>query len=321
MKKQIHLLIISFLFITLFSSCKGHSTNEESYYFLEYIGRSIINFPDWYSSGNFSYSEWHEWQSEDGKKLHKFASYIPNIENFNGYYRLLCRGQGIHIIFDNGSQTIYNLLWNYIPEFRTEEKRVQENENKDAYLLYIAYFPQNSDTEYNYSAFAKSDIFYTANASNNISLIKDNGYKTEFNYTLKLDEKELFNEKFTHLYDYAIEVSIPDWLRYKTFSQYTSKIYGQKFYGFEDFKSTFSFYDELRYRSTQKLLFPYFNYIMQLESETEDSVIYSFDGISPNQPKYLKIENLGGAEFLFSWYKDLNSEPVETSTQKGTGAF
>ena len=88
---------------------------------------------------------------------------------------------------------------------------------------------------------------------------------------------------------------------------YKSTVYGQKFYGF-DFEED----------STG---FPYLSYVMQLESETEDSVTYSFDGISPNQPKYLKIENLGDAEFLFSWYKDLNSEPVETSTQTGTGAF
>ena len=303
MKKVITLLTIFLLFLLtacpLPGSYEYEMIEQQEKFELYAFSGEIINFPTWFGNSqtginSYSVSEWKPWDSDEAKTLKEFIGTNIKAEGFNGNYQLIIEGMSFYILFDDEISK-RNIFYNYIPLF-------------DSFKTWgTVYISQKKSDEYYYSAFVRRSFFENIEGSNLIKLIQNYVYKAEFNYLLNIGGNEVINEKFTTYKPYSVEVYIPDWLRYKAFSVYKSTVYGQKFYGFdfeEDSKG-----------------FPYLSYIMQLESETENSVIYSFEGISPNQPKYLKIENLGDTEFLFSWYKDLNSEPVETSTQKGTGAF
>ena len=303
MKKVLTLITIFLLF--LLTACPLPGSDE--YEMIENIEKlhslypaDIINFPSWYGNyhtgiNSYSVSDWQSWNNERAVNLKKIIGTEIKDENFNGNYQIIVKGMKFYILFDD-EITERQIFYNYIPVGDLWEK-----------TWGFIFITQNNSDEYSYSAFIRMSDFDLSEGSNLIKLIQNYDYKAEFNYLLNISGLDVINEKFTTYKPYSVEVYIPDWLRYKSFSMYKSTVYGQKFYGFdfeEDSKG-----------------FPYLSYIMQLESETEDSVTYSFDGISQNQPKYLKIENLGDAEFLFSWYKDLNSEPVESFKQNGWAGF
>ena len=63
-------------------------------------GQEIKNYPSWATSCN-AFSEWMDWQSEDGKRLHHLVDDTIISDEYTGKFRIGLRGQEIIIGFNN----------------------------------------------------------------------------------------------------------------------------------------------------------------------------------------------------------------------------
>ena len=63
-------------------------------------GQEIKNYPSWATSCN-AFSEWMDWQSEDGKRLHHLVDNTIISDEYTGKFRIGLRGQEIIIGFNN----------------------------------------------------------------------------------------------------------------------------------------------------------------------------------------------------------------------------
>lgn len=85
----------------------------------EYRGKVISEYPDWCANytasgvkadcesdgASFGYSAWYDWQSDEGKKLHKLVDDSIVHEDFSGKYRIVSLGQRLTICFNDANSS------------------------------------------------------------------------------------------------------------------------------------------------------------------------------------------------------------------------
>lgn len=182
LKKIFLCLLVSLSFI--FISCPHDCTPEE----YKVFGKSIDNFPEW--TKEILASDWKPWNTEETiefKKLFKQKDNLNSDENI--YYRLFVTGQNLVLFFDDEERSACNPLWIWVSEYETGRDFIS--------------IPQEKEDEFVFTGHAKSNTFEENTEENKayvkITLLdKDT---SECNYTLKINDVEIINEKMTAYID------------------------------------------------------------------------------------------------------------------------
>ena len=107
------LILISFIFI----SCPSNIST-----WMVENGQEIKNYPSWATSCN-AFSEWMDWQSEDGKRLHHLVDDTIISDEYTGKFRIGLRGQEIIIGFNNQKGNCIK-LYNWYGEVSSDYKKI-----------------------------------------------------------------------------------------------------------------------------------------------------------------------------------------------------
>lgn len=137
------LTLISFIFI----SCPGNIPK----WMIE-NGQEIKNYPSWSTSCN-AFSEWMDWQSEDGRRLHNLVDDSIISDEYTGKFRIGLNGQEIIIGFNNPKGN-YIKLYNWYGEVTSWDDSVvfveqEDPDNKFVYDCYCKKQKSESNTDNN----------------------------------------------------------------------------------------------------------------------------------------------------------------------------
>lgn len=148
MKKVISLLLITTI-ICIFVSCPAGIPD----WMIE-NGQEIKNFPEWTTSCN-AFSNWMDWQSNDGKNLHTLVDDSIISDEFSGKFRLGLQGQNIIIGFNSPKGECIR-LYNWYDNIDNWENSVvyieqTDPEHKYIYDCYCKKQKSDSATEINKS--------------------------------------------------------------------------------------------------------------------------------------------------------------------------
>ncbi len=147
MKKTI-LIILGAIFSLSFIACPSNNLPE----WLIENGQEIKNYPSWSTSCN-AFSEWMDWQSEDGKRLHGLVDDSVISEEYAGKFRIGLSGQEIIIGFNNQKGDCIK-LYNWYGEVTSWNDSVvfveqEDPDNKFIYDCYCKKQKSESNTESN----------------------------------------------------------------------------------------------------------------------------------------------------------------------------
>lgn len=109
-------------------------------------GQEIKNFPEWTTFCS-AFSNWMDWQSEDGKKLHAMVDDSIISDDFSGKFRIALRGQNITIGFNN-SKGDFVKLYNWYGEIHNWNDStvfVDQTDSDNKYLYECYCKTQKSD--------------------------------------------------------------------------------------------------------------------------------------------------------------------------------
>lgn len=137
------LILISFIFISCPSNIPTWMVEK---------GQEIKNYPSWATSCN-AFSEWMDWQSEDGKRLHHLVDDTIISDEYTGKFRIGLRGQEIIIGFNNQKGNCIK-LYNWYGEVTSWNDSVvfveqEDPDNKFVYDCYCKKQKSEKNTEKN----------------------------------------------------------------------------------------------------------------------------------------------------------------------------
>lgn len=195
LKKIFSVLFTSLSFI--FISCPHDCTPEE----YKVFGKSIENFPEW--TKDVLASEWRPWNTEETaafKKVFKQKESLNSDTDIN--YRLFIAKQNIVLFFNDDERTVCNPLWIWVSEYETGYDFIS--------------IPQEKEGEFVFTGHAKSNTF-ERNTDENRAYVKItllDKEASECNYTLKINDVEIINEKMTaYIDDGYVEMRYSDLMR------------------------------------------------------------------------------------------------------------
>lgn len=177
------LMLISFIFI----SCPCNIPE----WMLE-NGQEIKNFPSWTRNCN-AFSEWMDWQSEDGKRLHHLVDDTIISDEYTGKFRIGLRGQEIIIGFNNQKGNCIK-LYNWYGEVTSWNDSIVsvEQENPDYKFIYDCHCKKQKSESNTESNKAKVEI----------TKIDDQS----FNYNQTVSGKVIIDCEFKNLSYFCVDV-------------------------------------------------------------------------------------------------------------------
>lgn len=115
--KKLSLKIILFFCIICLFSCKDYWTLPQDHH-LMIEGIKIGNFPKWlngFEEACYGFSDWLDWQGEQGQKLHKYVEDSIISDDYKGQFRILVTNQQVKVFVNDlkprGQTIFYNYLW------------------------------------------------------------------------------------------------------------------------------------------------------------------------------------------------------------------
>ncbi|MCR5401145.1 MAG: hypothetical protein K6E78_06065, partial [Treponema sp.] len=172
-------LIYAFTLIILLISCCDLDREPE-----EDVAQGLLidNLPLW--TKDVLVSDWKPWNTEKTAEFKKLFKQKESINSENINYRLFVDGQNIVLFFDDDERSLCNPLRIWVAEY----------EEIGVYTISI---PQEKEDEFVFTGYAKSNPAESnteeRKAYVKISLI--NSETGECNYVLKVNGKEIINEK------------------------------------------------------------------------------------------------------------------------------
>lgn len=178
-KNVFRILIISLLSF-LFFGCPDFE--DDGY------GEEIANYPEWLGADSYltcvGYSAWTSWQSEQGKKLHNYATDIIN-KDYDGKFRLILNGQCVYLSFNDVNQSGGRIFYNWVSSIDSCNTSID--------------IPQNDiENKYEYSCYAKTNLSDEKTDANKAYVLLtrlDNGSElgNKFNFTFTIAGNEIIN--------------------------------------------------------------------------------------------------------------------------------
>lgn len=286
------LILISFIFI----SCPCNIPE----WMLE-NGQEIKNYPSWATSCN-AFSEWMDWQSEDGKRLHHLVDDTIISDEYTGKFRIGLRGQEIIIGFNNQKGDCIN-LYNWYGEVSNWKDSIVsvEQENPDYKFIYDCHCKKQKSESNTDSNKAKVEI----------TKIDDQS----FNYNQTVSGKVIIDCEFKNLscfcddvekniYTKPIEIPIKfcDFFPIEYFIEEESFLY---FYPVDGSSS----YKEIACNPNDLFKYIYCPEGISLREINEDKTIISFNLLDSLQSDYIDyfeihVNSKEDVELLF--YKEEN---------------
>ena len=155
-------------------------------------GQEIKNYPSWTTNCN-AFSEWMEWQSEDGKRLHDLVDDLIISDEYAGKFRIGLIGQEIIIGFNNQKGNCIK-LYNWYGEVSTWNDSVVsvEQENPDFKFIYDCYCKKQKSESNTESNKAKVEITKIDEQS--------------FNYYQTVSEKVIIDCEFKNLSCFCVDL-------------------------------------------------------------------------------------------------------------------
>ena len=130
LRRAIFSILFISLFLCLFISCPAEIPD-----WMNENGQEIKNFPEWTTSCS-AFSNWMDWQSDNGKKLHAMVGDSIISDDFSGKFRIALRGQNITIGFNN-SKGDFIKLYNWYGEIHNWNDSVVFVEQTDPNNKYV----------------------------------------------------------------------------------------------------------------------------------------------------------------------------------------
>lgn len=154
-------------------------------------GQEIKNYPDWTTACN-AFSEWMDWQSKDGKRLHNFIDNSIISDDFTGKFRIGLRGQEIIIGFNTSKGNCIK-LYNWYGEI---------NSWKDS-VVFVE--QEEPDNKFVYDCYCKKQKSEKNTATNKAKVEITKIDEKSFNYKQTVSEKIIIDCEFKNLSYFCVD--------------------------------------------------------------------------------------------------------------------
>lgn len=181
-------IIFSILFISLIL-CIFISCPPEIPDWMNENGQEIKNFPEWTTSCN-AFSNWMDWQSDDGKKLHNVIDDSIITDEYLGKFRIGLQGQNIIIGFNNSKGDCVK-LYNWYGEINTWGDSV------------VLIEQNNPDNQYIYDCYCKKQKSDSTNENNKSKVVMTKKDNNSFYYKQTIAGKTVIDCLFYNLSHYC----------------------------------------------------------------------------------------------------------------------
>ena len=182
--KSLFINLLTVCTLIFFTACPFNPDNE---FYLR--GKEISNYPEWLDPFQYTQcigiSEWLDWQSDQGKKLHSYVPESVISSSYEGKFRLRLSGQGTILDFNDSNETGIIILYNWVAKVKSCANGIdipqKDIENKFEYDCYVKKSLYDGETDEN-----KAVVVLTRLSDKTATI-------NEFNYNLKIKNKEIIN--------------------------------------------------------------------------------------------------------------------------------
>lgn len=208
---------IKFLFINLltvcilvfFTACPFNSDNE---FYLR--GKEISNYPEWLNPyheicGGIGFSDWLDWQGEQGKLLHDYVPKNIISKDFKGKFRLHISTQDTFLVFNDSKSTSIVILYNWVAEVKSCANGID--------------IPQDDiENKFEYDCYAKKSLYDEETDENKahilLTRLESSTTENKFNYKLKIAGNLVINCDMRNISipnEVSIDIEKHSWIPYE----------------------------------------------------------------------------------------------------------